>query len=172
MQGPLSELTLPFLYVMGFFDAQEDGEDFQAALHLTLLPGFSLPEASLPLFREAPAALAAQHPPLLLLPTEKMMLGPFHNMPAVKVEAYSPLQAEVLPQLHRELVLKVRELGGSFQNEEYVLEGYRPHVSYYDERGHYELTSLTLVEHRGGFGVDMHTSGPHPLKGQEDLTQR
>lgn len=144
---------------MGFLEEASREEEFQERLHLTLLPTFALPDDTLTSFVERISGIACWYPALVIYPDTQVLLGEYHDIPAITVED----PTSTLQDLHAALLESAIDFGATFRDPKYVGEGFKPHISYPDGKSHYILKDLTVVEHRGGFGVDIRHYGPFKL---------
>lgn len=147
------------LYLMGFFNTPPTTGPLEALsreteLHVTLMPAFSIPDRTLGQFQRSVEAVTRWFPEILCQPAGLAEFGEEGNKaPVVLYDPHSS-SPHSLFNLHALLGDALRSCGGSYLDI-YVNGKYTPHSSYGDARTSPALKTLTLIEHRGGFGEGM-----------------
>jgi len=145
------------LYLVSFLDGPAPSGEvanpcFEECLHLTLLPSFSIPDASLPEFRRLLNTLTPWFRPPVLFPTEEALFGPKQDIPVKKVASLAEGEDNCIHLYHRSVLEALHHLGGSVKEPHFTGGKFSPHVSYLDSWKPFSLDSVTLVHHREGFG--------------------
>lgn len=117
---------------------------------MTLLPRFSLPDSKILEFLRLLNEVSKWTPIITVEGFEKDFFGEDKNIPVIILK-----KEKLLEELHFTLLDALASVNGSIQAEnKFVKDLYSPHISYWSG-GRENLTSMTLMHHRGGFGVDI-----------------
>lgn len=155
------------LYLMGFKTPpavgayETEGLDLTdpSAQHVTLLDCFALPTPSLPAFIADMFTVARWFESI---PLEKKGLEFFGDLGQIPVMTLR--KDPRLLGLHESAYDLLRKHEGEVKTPDYTGTGYAPHVSFLeDETELWTMSHLSLIHHRGGFGVDVVNYGNMPL---------
>lgn len=142
------------LYVMGFLtDPPALGATIHAnEPHVTFLNAAIIPDKNLNSFAEQLGELVLWFKPQIVEPVlgEILMLGADQNIPATAVE-----KSRSLLNLHYSLLDLLSSLEGRIAEPSHHGKGWLPHVTDWVEPKTSTVNSLSLIWHKGGFGVDV-----------------
>jgi len=112
--------------VVSFINPENVSDTFSAAnwpLHCTLLPNFST-EASLEGVIQAVNKVATSHQQIIVEIGDEALFGPDANFPVSLV-----LPTRQILEFHASLASRLEALHITYDNPQFVHEGYRPHIT-------------------------------------------
>ncbi len=142
-----------YLYVMGYLgDTPPVGSSVYNPndLHITFINRGQIADTKLEDFMNRLRFITRWFDPMLITPAGADLLGPNKNIPAVLVKTHSELK-----NLENTLLTELDALGGTVSEIDIHGVGWLPHVTNWTNPEEATLTGVSLLWHRGGFGVDV-----------------
>lgn len=144
------------LYLMSFKNPPAVGQYSYAPedLHLTVLDNFAIPNTCFHDYIRTAQRLSRWFPHIPVSMRGFKLFGINKDIPVMTVGG------EQLDSLHQSFVELMRAHNGKPRNPQFIGAGYDPHISYLDnETQLWDLNSVSLIEHRSGFGTDVWNHG-------------